>query len=194
MFCPKAKHFCLQPVHVFQQHFIYISLDYQAYFYQTTAQFSLSAINLPLHLEERAAAICILNLSTKTLQMRKVIFNCLLLLFGSITTLFAQYTVTGRITDSSGTPVANATVSEKGSSRAAVTDNNGNYKLNASKQNATLTISIVGFKTQEITANGAEANVQLQPGNDILETITVVGSRSYGRSALNTPVPPKQPH
>lgn len=121
--------------------------------------------------------------------MRKAIVSCLLVFMSCASSLFAQYTVSGRITDSSGNPVANASVAEKGSSRGTVTDNNGYYRLNASRQNATLTITIVGFKTQELTASGTEANVQLQTGDDILETITVVGSRSYGRSALNTPVP-----
>ncbi len=80
----------------------------------------------------------------------KKFFLFWVILTASISVAIAQYAVTGRITDANGNPVANASVSEKGSSRGTVTDNNGNYKLNLrSKQNATITVSIVGFKRRK---------------------------------------------
>jgi hypothetical protein len=82
--------------------------------------------------------------------MKKSRFQILLLaLFMSIT-MFAQKQVfTGTVVDSNGEPVIGASVVQKGSSNGSITDMDGNFSVNV-EPGQVLTISFVGYKTQEI--------------------------------------------
>ena len=81
--------------------------------------------------------------------------------------------VTGTIVDDMG-PLMGATVQVKGTGTGAVTDANGNFSLNV-PQGATLVVSYVGFKSQEIkVGNQSIINVNMQEDN-ALEEVVVVG-------------------
>ena len=62
--------------------------------------------------------------------------------------------VTGKITDSSGSPLPGATVAIKGTAHGTITDNNGNYTISDVPENATLQFSFVGMMSQELTVAG----------------------------------------
>ncbi len=62
--------------------------------------------------------------------------------------------ISGRVTDSSGSPLPGVTVVEKGSKNGVVTDTNGNYSLDNVRTNAILVFSFVGMKTGEAQVNG----------------------------------------
>ncbi|WP_276504318.1 SusC/RagA family TonB-linked outer membrane protein [Terrimonas pollutisoli] len=64
-------------------------------------------------------------------------------------------TITGVVTDSDGKPVPSATVSVKGSSQSAITDENGRYTITVDKNNPVLVFSSVGFGTKELSAGSA---------------------------------------
>ena len=82
--------------------------------------------------------------------------------------------VSGTVFDAMG-PVIGATIQEKGTSNGTVTDINGNYSLNVGP-NATLVISYVGFKTQEIKVVGnTQIDVTLEEDNTNLDEVVVVG-------------------
>lgn len=86
----------------------------------------------------------------------------------------AQQQITGRVIDQqTGTPVVGATVAVKGTAVTAVTDNNGNFTINAA-QGATLVISHVGYQATEAAASG-NLNVQLISGENTLNEVVVVG-------------------
>ena len=57
-------------------------------------------------------------------------------------------TVKGVVTDAKGEPIIGATVTEKGTKNATVTDYDGNYTLTVANRNATLVVSYIGFTTQ----------------------------------------------
>ena len=65
---------------------------------------------------------------------------------------YAQGTViTGKVTDAvDGTPLAGTTVKIKGTSKATVTNQNGNFTINALK-NQSLVISNIGYADQEVS-------------------------------------------
>lgn len=90
----------------------------------------------------------------------------------------AQNNVTGKITDAvDGTPLINATIKIKGTSRATITNNSGQFTINASK-NQTLVISNIGYAQQEVAVNNQTTiNVSLQRSeNNITEVVvTAVG-------------------
>jgi TonB-linked SusC/RagA family outer membrane protein len=83
----------------------------------------------------------------------KGIFILLLSLFSTVT--FAQQiTVTGKVTDSSSEVLTGVTIVEKGTTRGTITDMDGNYSI-AVPTNATLQVSFIGMKSQEVEVKGA---------------------------------------
>ena len=83
--------------------------------------------------------------------------------------------VTGTVEDAMG-PVIGASVVEKGvPSNGCITDIDGNFSLKV-KQNATLIISFVGYKTVEIPLKGQRTvKVTLQEDTEMLDEVVVVG-------------------
>lgn len=63
-----------------------------------------------------------------------------------------QFRVSGVVSDNNG-PVANATVTEKGTTNMTTTNNEGQFSLDLSSSNAVLVISHVSYKTQEVSVN-----------------------------------------
>jgi TonB-linked SusC/RagA family outer membrane protein len=83
--------------------------------------------------------------------------------------------VKGHITDEKGQPVANATISVKGTSSAVNSNDNGDFEISASP-NATLVISYVGYFTKEVKV-GSQTSlaVSLSASDKQLEQVVVVG-------------------
>jgi TonB-dependent starch-binding outer membrane protein SusC len=110
--------------------------------------------------------------------MRKLTLLMLLGLLFITQHLWAQTQVTGKVVDEkNGTPIAGATISVKNSNLSTITDENGNFTINAS-QNATLLISHVGYAAIEVNASRA-SSISLSPGTNALTEVVIVG---YGQS------------
>jgi TonB-linked SusC/RagA family outer membrane protein len=99
---------------------------------------------------------------------------------------FAQtLAVSGKITDDSGTPVPGANILEKGTNNGTVSDANGGYSLNVSSGTATLVISFIGFKSQELRVdNRATVDVSLVPDATALTEVIVTGYASERKADL----------
>lgn len=67
-----------------------------------------------------------------------------------VTSVLQQRTVSGTITDEGGLPLPGVTVAIKGTAHGTVTNVDGKYTISNIPENATLAISFVGMKTQEI--------------------------------------------
>lgn len=91
-------------------------------------------------------------------------------------------TVSGKVTDSNGEPVIGATIVVKENpSQGTITDIEGNFKLTNLEDNATLVITYVGMKGQEIPIKGkTEINVTLEEESQVFSELVVVG---YGTQA-----------
>ena len=120
----------------------------------------------------------------KQIGMKKHLL-CLLLLGGALGAYAAEstlptvaevtqqgVTVKGVIKDAKGEPIIGATVTEKGTTNATVTDLDGNYSLKVSHRNAVLVVSYIGFVAQEIPAG---SDVTLQEDNALLNEVVVIG-------------------
>jgi TonB-linked SusC/RagA family outer membrane protein len=84
-------------------------------------------------------------------------------------------TVKGTVTDESGEPVIGASVVEKGTTNGIVTDVDGHFNLIV-QTNATLSISYLGFVTQEIVVgNQTTLRIELREDSQALEEVVVVG-------------------
>ena len=63
-------------------------------------------------------------------------------------------TVTGKVTDSSESPLPGVTVIVKGTTKGTITDDNGNYVIDNVPIESTLIFSFVGMKKQEVALSG----------------------------------------
>ena len=86
-----------------------------------------------------------------------------------------QIKVTGTVNDDMG-PVIGASVVEKGNpSNGTITDIDGNFSLSV-KPGATLLISYIGYKSQEVQAiSGKSVNITLKEDTEMLDEVVVVG-------------------
>ena len=84
--------------------------------------------------------------------------------------------ITGRVTDASGEPIIGANIVEKGGAvNGTITDADGNFSLSVSP-GATLTVSFIGYVTQEIAVrNQTQLQITLQENLQALEEVVVVG-------------------
>lgn len=83
--------------------------------------------------------------------------------------------VIGKITDNNGEPIIGATILEKGTTNGTVSDFDGNFSLNVSR-NGELEISYVGYQTQTIKAtSGKLLSVKMKEDSELLEEVVVVG-------------------
>ena len=89
-------------------------------------------------------------------------------------------TVSGRVTDSSGTPLPGVTVLVKGTTQGIVTDVDGKYSIANVPGDATLVFSFVGMKMQEIAIAGKTSiNVVMEEDAIGIEEVVAIG---YGTS------------
>lgn len=103
----------------------------------------------------------------------------LALVFSGFTSidLQAQERISGVVKDVGGMPLPGVSILQKGTSRGAVTDFDGNYSIElATSGQKTLVFSYIGFKTQEIPVNGRTTiSVNLEEDVESLDEVVVVG-------------------
>ncbi len=93
--------------------------------------------------------------------------------------------VTGKITDSSGSPLPGVTVVVKGTSNGSIADIDGNYSISNVPGNATLQFSFVGMKMQETVVGGKSTiNVTLVEENIGIEEVVAIGYGTQRREAV----------
>ena len=81
--------------------------------------------------------------------------------------------VTGKVSDATG-PIIGASVVEKGTANGTITDLDGNFSLNV-KAGATLVVSYVGYKSEEVKAGRGPLNITLKEDAKALDEVVVVG-------------------
>ncbi len=87
-----------------------------------------------------------------------------------------QNSISGIVTDSSGTPLPGVTVVVKGTTLGTITNAEGKYTLNAVPGDAILVFSFVGMKTQEVPVAGkATLNITMVEGAIGLQEVVAIG-------------------
>ena len=114
-------------------------------------------------------------------RMMRTLLSLLLLLFLTVTSAQAQRTLTGTVTDTKGEPLYGVTVSVKNGKHRAVTDLNGQYKIQIDGENAVLVFRYVGMEPYQAAVKGQPTvNVKLKDQTTQLAE-TVVVSTGYQR-------------
>jgi TonB-linked SusC/RagA family outer membrane protein len=104
---------------------------------------------------------------------------------GFLPALVADGPLTGKVLDENGTGLPGVTVRVKGTAAGTATDDQGNFTLAAVPADATLLISYVGYKQQEVKANRTGSmTVRLLPTQGQLNEVVVVGYGTQQRKNL----------
>ncbi len=119
---------------------------------------------------------------TASLRLRlKALTGFFLLLLGVFNAHAQNKTISGRVTDSrDGSPIPNISVTVKGSRSGTQTSADGSFRLTVPSGTSALTISGVGYESQEVSISGKEViDVALKTNNASIGEVVVVG---YGSS------------
>ncbi len=97
-----------------------------------------------------------------------------------------KITVTGNVKDATGEPLIGVNVMVKGTTMGNITDANGNFSLSDVAPNAVISVSYIGYKTQEIALNGKTAvNVILSEDSEALDEVVVIGYGTQKKADLS---------
>ena len=122
-----------------------------------------------------------------------IIKGCILFIALGIGTSFAsdnssfsvnqqKKTVTGTIVDETGEPVSGANITEQGTTNGIISNFDGEFSLSVSN-NATLTISYIGYVQQQIPVGGQTSlRIVLAEDMQALEEVVVVGYGTMRKS------------
>ncbi|HEY0040272.1 MAG TPA: SusC/RagA family TonB-linked outer membrane protein, partial [Flavisolibacter sp.] len=135
---------------------------------------------------------------SKSLHFRLLLLSQFIFLFA----IAQSRKIEGTITDGRGVPLVGASVTIKGTTSGAVTDNKGHFVLNA-ETGSVLVFSYTGSLSQELTVGTSSViNVSLQENPTAMENVVVVGygtqrkvnlsgavAQVSGKELANRPVP-----
>lgn len=103
----------------------------------------------------------------------------------SLRYVYYQSTIKGNVSDSNGTPLAGASVIEKGTTNGSTTDFDGNFTIDVGDENAILVISYLGFQPREVSIEGQRnLSIVLEEDSAMLDEVIVTGYTSERKSDL----------
>jgi len=115
--------------------------------------------------------------------MRKSILMGLCAFLFALGAVAQNATVTGKVVDEKGAPIAGASVLERGTKNGTNTGNDGSFSLKV-KTGATLVISGVGFEARQLAATSNNLMIQLTPDVKSLSEVVVTGFGSQIKKDL----------
>ncbi len=124
------------------------------------------------------------NISNDCKKIRLLMMNKLtpkkfaltFILFLLTASVFAQKTVTGKVTDSGKRPAAGATISVKGTTIATTSTTTGDFSIVVPKGRTTLIVSYVGFEDKQVDVSSTSSvSVTMTETNAALNEIVVTG-------------------
>ncbi|MBB6273952.1 iron complex outermembrane receptor protein [Pedobacter cryoconitis] len=121
--------------------------------------------------------------------MRRLISAFLFLLISNAT--WAQNrTITGRITDQHHNPLPGATIMISPDGKQTNSNAQGIFKITVTSSAQFIDVNFIGYEiVKEKLTSSNEYVISLQPASSALEEVVLVGTRSTGRTRLNTAVP-----
>jgi TonB-dependent starch-binding outer membrane protein SusC len=125
--------------------------------------------------------IACINLKTALImissnRLLKALIMCPLLLCMAFISQAQTKTISGKILDEKGNPVAGASIVVKGGTTGTTTDATGHYKLNVPAGTTTVVVSYVGYTPQDLdVTSSSDVSVNLQPDNSSLTDVVVIG-------------------
>ncbi len=101
----------------------------------------------------------------------------------------AQINLTGTVIDENEEPLIGASVKVKDSAQGAATNIDGNFYIPGVNPKATIVVSYIGYKTQEIAVGGrTEITVVLHEDTEMLQEVVVVGYGTMDKKEVTSTV------
>lgn len=93
--------------------------------------------------------------------------------------------IKGKVADITGEPIIGATIREEGAPNGTITDTDGNFILNVTSPNATITVSYIGYRTETLKVQpGKMLSVILKEDAKALDEVVVIGFGTQKRVNL----------
>ena len=125
-----------------------------------------------------------MNQKTKSRLIKRVTAT-FFLLFSIVLAASAQQKVTGVVRDESGEGMPGVSVIIKGTSKGVVTDLDGGFTITAEQRNAVLTLSFLGYVSQDVKATpGKLMQITLLEDNKQLGEVVVIGYQEVRKRDL----------
>ena len=121
------------------------------------------------------------------MKQLKFFILTLLVCFVSITASAQDFVCSGTVVDEQGEPIIGASIFQKGSSKGAVSDLDGAFKLQSVPEGSTITISYIGYQTVETKA-AANMRIVLREDNETLNEVVVVGYGVQKKSVVTASI------
>lgn len=116
---------------------------------------------------------------------KNLLFFFVIVLLSIPSLLFSQQTtVTGRVTDSSNSPLADATISVVGKSVSAKTKSDGTFTINVPSGSRQLRVTYIGYQDQTVSATSGNLSVMMAPSTTALSDVVVIGYGSARKKDL----------
>lgn len=115
---------------------------------------------------------------------------CLAFLFAGMSVWAQTHRLTGRVTDDKGQAVVGASVIVKGTTQGITTDSNGSFALDLPNGDATLVVSFIGYRTQEVAIPRSQSriDVELAPESIAVDEVVVVGYGEQSRRSVTSSI------
>ena len=98
------------------------------------------------------------------------------------------------VKDKKGEPIIGANIMEKGTTNGTITDFDGKYTLKVKSAQSVLTISYIGYKTQEIpVGNGGKKDITLQDDSELMDEVVVIGYGTQRKGDVTSAVASVRP-
>ncbi|MBQ1648322.1 MAG: carboxypeptidase-like regulatory domain-containing protein, partial [Bacteroidales bacterium] len=108
----------------------------------------------------------------------------------SVTAVFAQSPVSGRVTDAAGNPVAGVFIIAEGTNATASTDSDGNFSLTVPSNTNTLLFQMMGMNDERVAFDRRRARyeVTMTDSQNYLNEAVAIGYGTIIRRDLSTSV------
>ncbi|MEQ1799456.1 MAG: von Willebrand factor type A domain-containing protein, partial [Lacibacter sp.] len=108
--------------------------------------------------------------------MRYIIAAVIMIAAIISTGFYEPVTISGKVTDENGSPLAGVSVFEKGKKNGTATDAAGAFSMKVSNSKATLVFSYVGYESKQAKLNGQTSlAISLKAAEQKLEEVVVIG-------------------
>jgi TonB-linked SusC/RagA family outer membrane protein len=123
------------------------------------------------------------NYAFTTLLQRMMLL--LLFCFGSMSLMYAQIIIKGKVVDESNITLPGVNVMIKGASKGTISDINGNFSIEVPNEKTVLRFTYIGYTPIEITVgNQKQLSVILTESTQNLEEVIVIGYGTQKKSHL----------
>jgi len=103
--------------------------------------------------------------------------------------MLAQRTVTGKVTDDKGNPVANASVVVSGTTKGVSSNADGHYSIQIPANAKALVFSSVDMETQEVSiGNQTQLNVTLKSSDKSLQEVVITGYQTVRKKDVTAAI------